>query len=106
MQQLIDSIRHDAITQNDGRGKSGSCRVSTGNLCELLSRVSWHDMDCAPKDGTHITVISAHNKLPATTVHWFDGGWHLSVNQMGKYSDYVWGFPTHWMLLPERPEGT
>lgn len=64
----------------------------------------WQRIETAPKDGTHITVVNVHNpNVPPTTVHWFSdeegGGWHLSVNQMGEYSDYVWGPPTHWMRV-------
>ena len=63
----------------------------------------WRPIVSAPKNGNHITVVNANNPdIPPTTVHWFvdpkeGGGWHLSVNQMGEYSDYVWGPPTHWM---------
>lgn len=64
--------------------------------------MTWQPIETAPKDGTHITVFSPH-ALPCT-VHWFDGGWHLSVNQCGEYSAYVWGLPTHWMPLPPPPQ--
>jgi hypothetical protein len=65
----------------------------------------WRSIETAPKDGTHISACNIHNPgVPMTTVHRFDGGWHLSVNQMGEYSEYVWGPPTHWQPLPEPPE--
>lgn len=59
---------------------------------------NWKNIETAPKDGRHIIVINANDNYPLpATVHWFDGGWHLSVNQKGEYSDYIWGEPTHWM---------
>jgi hypothetical protein len=60
----------------------------------------WQPISTAPKDGTHVLVSGPH-ALP-TTVHWFDGAWHLSVNQQGEFSAYVWGEPTHWLALPMR----
>lgn len=61
----------------------------------------WQSIETAPKDGAHIIVANRFNpNIPAATVHWFDGGWHLSVNQMGEYSEYVWGPPTDWMPVP------
>ena len=70
----------------------------------LEKRVAWQPIETAPKDGTHILVINARNQNPLpATVHWFDGAWSLSVNQMAEYSDYVWGPPTHWMLCPQPP---
>lgn len=64
--------------------------------------VKWQPIETAPKDGTHIIIASASN-TPPTTVHWFDGGWHLSVNMDGDHSEYVWGRPTHWMPAPDFP---
>lgn len=69
----------------------------------MAEPAEWQLIATAPKDGTHITVVNVHNpQTPPTTVHWFaeGGGWHLSVNQMAEYSDYVWGPPTHWMRIP------
>lgn len=65
----------------------------------------WQPINTAPVDGTHILVINIHNPAtPPTTVHWFVDGlggcWHLSVNQMAAYSDYIWGPPTHWRRIP------
>lgn len=57
----------------------------------------WQPIETAPKDGTHI-LVKAPRQIP-TSVHWFDGAWQLSMNQMGEFSEYVWGPPTHWMPL-------
>jgi hypothetical protein len=68
---------------------------------QVVLTPAWQSISSAPKDGTHIIVIreSDPQHIPAT-VHWFDGGWHLSVNQRGEYSEYIWGTPTHWMPCP------
>lgn len=64
----------------------------------------WQPIESAPKDGTHVLVLDAHApNVPPTTVHWFNGGWHLSVNQRGEFSEYIWGTPSHWMPLPKPP---
>jgi hypothetical protein len=63
-------------------------------LGEPASYDRWQPIETAPKDGRHIIVFG--DGLPAT-VHWFDGGWHLSVNQRGEFSEYIWRAPTHWM---------
>ena len=63
----------------------------------------WRIMANAPKDGTHILVISDSNLIP-TPVHWFDDGWHLSSNRDGNHSEYAWGKPTEWIPLPEIPQ--
>ncbi len=66
------------------------------------SPAEWRIMANAPKDGTHILVISDSNLIP-TPVHWFDGGWHLSSNWDGNHSEYTWGRPTEWQPIPEVP---
>lgn len=67
-------------------------------LCGKAERTAWEPIETAPKDGTHV-LIKRMGGLPATC-HWFDGGWHLSVNQRGEFSAWVWGDPTHWTALP------
>jgi hypothetical protein len=64
--------------------------------------MGWKSMASAPTDGTHILACIMGGSWPATTVHWFDGGWHLSVNLYGDNSHYetICGAPTHWMELP------
>jgi hypothetical protein len=64
----------------------------------------WFPISKAPLDGTHIIVINVNSPhTPPATVHYFDGGWHLSVNQRGEYSEYIWGPPTHWTWTPQIP---
>lgn len=60
----------------------------------------WRGIETAPHDGTHIIVRDASAPQPPTTAHWFEGGWHLSVNALGDYSDHGMRSLTHWMPLP------
>lgn len=48
----------------------------------------WQPIETAPKDGTHILVRSYDNRCPPTVCHWFNEGWHLSVNRNGNDSEY------------------
>ena len=71
-------------------------------------RAQWQPIETAPMDGTHILVWNAKQpQLPPTTAHWWGGGpepggFHLSVNYLGEYSDFGMP-PTHWMPLPKPP---
>lgn len=62
-------------------------------------RGKWQPIATAPKDGTHILVVSP--RIIPTPAHWFEGAWHKSADQRGGFSEYIWDPPTHWMLLPE-----
>lgn len=52
----------------------------------------WQPIETAPKDGTHILVRSLIGSEPPTVCHWFDGGWHLSVNRNGDDSEFQAAF--------------
>jgi hypothetical protein len=64
----------------------------------------WRDINTAPRDGTHILARATTVPIqPPTTVHWFDGGWHLSVNALGEYSDCGCSELDEWIPLPPLP---
>lgn len=61
----------------------------------------WRGIETAPTDGTHILVRSEGSpQQPPTTAHWFEGGWHLSVNALGEHSEHGMQSLSHWMPLP------
>lgn len=69
---------------------------------------SWRPIDSAPKDGTHILIARGpyyehwgFPQRPPTVGHYFDGGWHLSVNHDGDRSEIIGA--TDWQPLPAPP---
>lgn len=89
-------------------GESRPPITGVKNVTKLFARPQpaippgWRPIATAPKGGTHV-LIKHGEGLPATC-HWFDGGWHLSVNQRGEYSAWIWAEPTHWMPIPDAPK--
>jgi hypothetical protein len=62
----------------------------------------WRPMSTAPRNGSHILARDAAcPSRPPATVHWFDGGWHLSVNRYSNDSDHGCSTLTDWHPLPE-----
>ena len=39
LQRVVMRLTHQYITRNDGRGRNGLCRVSSGDLLDLLHYV-------------------------------------------------------------------
>jgi hypothetical protein len=39
LQRVVMRLNHQYITRNDGRGRNGLCRVSSGDLLDLLHYV-------------------------------------------------------------------
>lgn len=67
-------------------------------------RATWHPIDTAPKDGTEILVCGPE-WLRAGVAVWseHDACWQEACNV--EPHQYTTRPPTHWMPLPEPPEG-
>ena len=77
----------------------------TGSEPSGLIQMPWRPIETAPRDGAHVIVVNNNcAQQPPTVAHWHDGGWHLSVNALGDYSDYGMQSLTHWIPLPAPPE--
>jgi Protein of unknown function (DUF551) len=65
----------------------------------------WQPIETAPMDGTHILVWNRDQpQMPPFTAHWWwQGGFHLSVNYLGEYSDFCCSGLTHWRPIPKPP---
>ena len=94
--QAALSARPESTESRDAAAEQASLKAVFEHLLDVAA--SWHPIEEAPRDGTHILI--RHKDGIPSTCHWFDGAWHLSVNMMGEFSEWKWGEPTHWMILP------
>ncbi len=77
------------------------------NLRTLLLSMGLQPIETAPKDGTHIIVVTLPEEPgqnSCTCVHWFNGEWALSVNYDGEHSNHGVSNPTHWKRRPQDEE--
>ena len=68
---------------------------------ELARRVEWQPLETAPKDGREILLFAQGILVVA---HWDEFGRGWVMRERGKPKDQ-WVFASHWMPLPEPPEG-
>jgi len=68
---------------------------------QVMRESEWENIDTAPKDGTDVLAF----EYPTIMVMYFNGyNWVQSDNQASEWSPDR-QCPTHWMPLPEPPEG-
>ena len=118
---LVDLIEDTLVVKCLWSGRPAGLRWLSRGLCfpgtnegrqhaiehaqAMLEAVPWMPIETAPKDGTHILAVGSYPSAIATSVHWFDGGWHLSVNRNGDDSDWGCSDLSWWRPLPSPPAG-
>lgn len=65
--------------------------------------MNWQPISTAPKDGTVVDLWCEYYRMPdCLFIH---GEWRQMFGESPEEFDIVIGKPTHWMPLPEPPEG-
>lgn len=88
-----NSISDGAISADEFEDIKTGLKAALANVTHPAPQpTGWQPIETAPKDGTHILVRSLIGSEPPTVCHWFDGGWHLSVNRNGDDSEFQAAF--------------
>lgn len=70
--------------------------------------MEWQPIETAPKDGTRVLVAEEDDNESIGVAYWFcgsedqDAGWYSSAC----VDDVTMFYPTHWIPLPQPPQGT
>lgn len=65
--------------------------------------MKWLPIETAPKDGTRILAYFPDDEGGVLSVIWAYYGWYLDPDGGTEFEYHIFGNPTHWMPVPEKP---